>query len=136
VLWGAWHGTGLIVNHWWENHRPRRFRLPGWIGWLATLLLVLYGWLLFRAESLDQVLRLTAALGEPSLPRWWLACVRNFMVLASPLVLIEFCQGRVGNLDSPLWLSRWPRALLQGALLLAIIAFWKPEAAPFIYFQF
>jgi alginate O-acetyltransferase complex protein AlgI len=136
VVWGFWHGLGLIVNHWWQRHRPLHRPLPGWIGWLATLLFVLYGWLLFRAQSLDEVVRLTAALGEPSLPRWWLPCLRNFIVLASPLLLIEFWQVRAGSLESPFRLSRWPRAALQGALLLAILAFWEPEAAPFIYFQF
>jgi len=33
-------------------------------------------------------------------------------------------------------LRPWPRAILQGVLLLAIILFWERNEVPFIYFQF
>lgn len=51
VLWGGLHGIYLVINHLW---RRTGLRLPGPIGWAATLAAVLIGWVLFRAPSLDR----------------------------------------------------------------------------------
>jgi len=61
VLWGALHGAGLAANHLlaqaWET-RAAAWRLPEpllrWSGRLATLLLVIVGWVLFRASTLQE----------------------------------------------------------------------------------
>jgi D-alanyl-lipoteichoic acid acyltransferase DltB (MBOAT superfamily) len=136
LLWGLWHGLGLIANHWWARHRPWPRPLPAWAGWLLTGLFVLYSWLLFRAQSLDDVLQLTAALGHLSMPPWWLPFLKNLVVLTIPLAIIQAWQWRSRNLDAPLALPFWARGLLQGAILLVLTAFWTQEASPFIYFQF
>ncbi len=136
VLWGVWHGLGLIVNRWWEQHRPWARPLPVWVGWLGTQVFVLYGWMLFRASSIDQVLAFSRALTVFKLPSWWQPYLLNLVVLTGPLLLIEIWQWRSNRLNVPLGLPRWSRAALQAAMLLVVIAFWEPEAAPFIYFQF
>jgi hypothetical protein len=58
------------------------------------------------------------------------------LALAAPLLAIEYWQWRSGDLNVPIKLRLWPRAALQAAMLLAIVAFWQPDASPFIYFQF
>jgi D-alanyl-lipoteichoic acid acyltransferase DltB (MBOAT superfamily) len=136
VLWGLWHGLGLMFNRFWEQLLGERKVLPSWLAWLLTQAFVLYGWLLFRAASLDQVLQMTRSLATFSLPLWWRPFLGNLLALAAPLLAIEYWQWRSGNLNAPITLRLWPRAALQAALLLAIIAFWQPDASPFIYFQF
>jgi alginate O-acetyltransferase complex protein AlgI len=137
VLWGVWHGLGLMANRWWEERSgTQQARCPAWLGWLATQVFVLYGWMLFRAGSIDQVLSFTSALGNFSMPVWWCPYVKNLAVLAAPLVAMQVWQWRSGNLNAALGLSRWARAALQGGMVLIIIAFWESEASPFIYFQF
>ena len=136
VFWGAWHGLGLILNHLWRRFRPASIVIPFWLGWLLTQAFVLYGWLLFRAGSLHQVIQFTAALGNFSLPSWWTIYLRDLLGLASPLVLIELWQWRSRDLDVPMRLSTWPRAALLAALLVTIVAFWRQDATSFIYFQF
>ena len=65
VLWGAWHGVGLAVQRSPLADSkivilgPRLHRI---FGWSATMLFVLYSWLLFRAESLGQIGSMTRAL--------------------------------------------------------------------------
>src|SRR3954453_21770288 len=49
VLWGAFHGGGLVAEH----ALGGRIRAPGWLRWLVTLNLVVFGWILFRSQSID-----------------------------------------------------------------------------------
>jgi len=136
VLWGLWHGVGLAVNRWWQTRVGAHLKIPTWLARLITTAFVLYGWMVFRANSIDQVWECTNALARCSLPVWWRPYVGNLVVLASPLIAMQFWQWRAGNLNVPLELPRWARAALQGVMVLTVYAFWEPEAAAFIYFQF
>ncbi len=49
--WGAFHGLGLVGEHAWGG----RVKLPGWLRWLVTFHLIVFGWVLFRAQSLSDV---------------------------------------------------------------------------------
>ncbi len=50
VIWGLWHGAGLITHHFW---RKLDIPMPLVLSWGLTLLFVLLGWVLFRAETID-----------------------------------------------------------------------------------
>jgi D-alanyl-lipoteichoic acid acyltransferase DltB (MBOAT superfamily) len=136
LLWGCWHGLGLAMNHAWVTRTRSRWRLPGWCGWGLTTLFVLYGWLLFRAASLDQIWQLTSGLGTWSVPSWTRAFLVNLCALTLPLVLMQVWQYRTGNLLVPLTLPWWAKGLLEALLLLCVAAYWEPDGSPFIYFQF
>jgi len=81
VMWGALHGLGLSLNHWWANSRKCRVpkvRERAWSRAIAIFLtfhFVCLSWVVFRAESLAsawQVLKRLGALqfaaGNLSLP--------------------------------------------------------------------
>jgi D-alanyl-lipoteichoic acid acyltransferase DltB (MBOAT superfamily) len=106
------------------------------LAWLATMLFVLYGWLLFRAGSFAHIVSLTRALGTFSLPVWTQSYCLNLAVFTLPLAAMQIWQAKTNNLLAPLTLPRWAQALLQGVLLIAIVLFWEKEKVPFIYFQF
>src|SRR2546427_545349 len=63
VIWGLWHGAGLSIHRMWTK---RNDATPSVVwrftGWAATMLFVLYGWLLFRAGSVEHIVSLTRAL--------------------------------------------------------------------------
>jgi D-alanyl-lipoteichoic acid acyltransferase DltB (MBOAT superfamily) len=137
VLWGLWHALGLILQRSPIIPNPiTNLRLRQVVSWLLTLAFVFYGWLLFRATSLEQIIAMTRALGNFSVPPWIQNYVLNLCVFAAPLVLVEVWQYRRHNLLVALTLPPWARAALQGALLFAILLFWEKEHVPFIYFQF
>jgi alginate O-acetyltransferase complex protein AlgI len=48
VLWGAFHGVGLVVEH----ALGGRVRAPAWVKWFVTFHLIVFSWILFRSESL------------------------------------------------------------------------------------
>lgn len=130
VLWGVWHAAGLMINR--AFGRP----LPRALSWSMTMGFVLYGWLLFRARSLDQIMDMTRALGNFSAPAWLNSYLINLGVFVLPLVAMEVWQAKSRNLLVPLTLRPWARAILQGVLLLGIILYWERNKTPFIYFQF
>ena len=106
------------------------------LSWMATLLFVLYGWLLFRAGSFAQIVAMTRALMDLSAPVWAGSYLLNLVVFAAPLALVEIWQEKSRNPLAPLSLPGPARAGLQGMLLVAIVIFWEQKDVPFIYFQF
>ena len=56
VVWGALHGTFLMINHLW-NAKVRRNARPGRmarvLGWFLTFICVMIAWVVFRAESMS-----------------------------------------------------------------------------------
>ena len=61
VIWGALHGTFLMINHLW-NAKVRRHATPGRLarvaGWLLTFVCVMVAWVVFRAESVNAALEI------------------------------------------------------------------------------
>jgi alginate O-acetyltransferase complex protein AlgI len=45
VLWGAFHGAGLVTEH---ALGDRWTRLPAWLRWVVTFHLICFGWILFQ----------------------------------------------------------------------------------------
>jgi D-alanyl-lipoteichoic acid acyltransferase DltB (MBOAT superfamily) len=139
ALWGLWHGAGLAIQRVWSGDSSgpasqSTFRLAA--SWIATLLFVLYGWLLFRARSLTQIADMTRALADFSAPPWTQSFILNLLVFVTPLVLMELWQVKSHNRLVALTLPGWARTALQGALLVAVALFWEKKGATFIYFQF
>ena len=60
VLWGAFHGILLVINHFWRAMRKqskffnRSFGIYGqFIGWFITFYAVVHAWVLFRAPNFE-----------------------------------------------------------------------------------
>lgn len=141
VLWGFWHGFGLAGHRFFAGHekkdQPPQRRLPRLVAsWLLTMAFVLYGWLLFRAKSFQQIRSMTVALADFTTPVWLGSYLINLAVYLTPLVLVEIWQSRTQSEDGPIQLPIWVKGLLQGAVLLAIFLYWEKADVPFLYFQF
>ena len=141
VLWGAWHGGGLMLQRLFNSSSDPTVVKPAALprkilSWAATMLFVLYGWLLFRARSMEQILDMTRALGSFTAPVWLGSFALNLAVFAAPLIALEIWQAKSGSRLAPLTLPSWGRIALSGALLVAIVLFWENQQVPFIYFQF
>ena len=139
VLWGLWHGAGLALTR--SSISNFQFsilnsKVGRSLAWLATMLFVFYGWLLFRATSLSQITAMTRALSDFTAPAWITSFVLNLIVFTLPLAAMELWQHKTRNLLAPLALPRWLLMTLQGALLTAVILFWDKKGSTFIYFQF
>jgi alginate O-acetyltransferase complex protein AlgI len=144
VLWGGLHGIALAVHRAWKVWRPfgrlarnRPFRVgSALLARVATLAVVLAGWILFRAQTLgaawDYMVRIatwesggTRLLSPYILP----AC------LAVLLVHLLVHKDRNWALELP----QRPvpvRLMCYASIVFLIVSFGASDAAPFIYFQF
>jgi alginate O-acetyltransferase complex protein AlgI len=152
VIWGLWHGSFLVIERVWftRGHRTDR-RLPSglfaWPVWphIYTLLVVMIGWVFFRAETLPGAIAFFRAMAgltdaAPTVytvawyltPELWLALVAGAIGSAPwvPAVAARIDDG--GN---------WSVALLNTAalmtlLVLSIMSMAARTYNPFIYFRF
>ncbi len=135
VLWGVFHGAILMayravpgVESALRASRPRTV-----FAWVVMFGLTQFGWLLFRAESLDQI---GYFLVNGSL---WPRAGGGLLSLALviwPLVVLDLWQWRRGNLLAGLALPPLRRGLLYAVQVGAIMLFGVRESIEFVYFQF
>jgi alginate O-acetyltransferase complex protein AlgI len=132
VLWGTLHGTCLVVEH----QLRGRMHAPAWLRWAIVFNVVVFGWILFRSESLslagDFISRLVVP-GEATL--WTPAAV------AAVVAVIGFQLLPPAPLERlRLWVAHLPAPALGAGLaaVIAVVGATVPtgEVPPFIYFQF
>jgi alginate O-acetyltransferase complex protein AlgI len=132
VLWGAFQGAGLVTEH----VLGGRIRAPVWLKWFVTFHLIVFGWILFRSESIHLAAVFISRLFTAGAPTLWTAPVLGAIVLVIGLQLLpekplERFQVRI---------ERMRPALLAVGLAIVIVfaAATVPSQGvpPFIYFRF
>ena len=144
VLWGAWHGSFLVVERFLGKRKLWR-PVPAFLSVPKTMLIVIVGWILFRAASVGQawdVVRGMAGANGWALPEsfTWELTGLEVTTLLLGLALI--------------YLAPWWRSLLwrlptrrQGTLqnahllilplfILGVFRLSAQSFSPFLYFQF
>jgi D-alanyl-lipoteichoic acid acyltransferase DltB (MBOAT superfamily) len=146
VLWGAYHGTLLCLHRIWLKHVKPKPRQKGsawieWAGHLAAVLIMfcftLYGWLLFRAVSLEQIIAFTGGFLNPA---GWvnvatLKGLAQQAIYFMPMMLVEgwMLRRQVTELVFP---SAWANGLLHALLIVIIVILGSQGSETFIYFNF
>jgi len=132
VLWGLFHGLGLVGEH----AVGGRLHAPGWLRWAVTFHLVVFGWILFRSESLDLAGTFLSRLPVTGPATLWsvpvvLAIVGVIGLQLLPARGVEAVQVRLERVR--------PVLLATGfAVLVAFVGATVSGqgVAPFIYFRF
>jgi alginate O-acetyltransferase complex protein AlgI len=132
VLWGAYQGAGLVVEHAMKG----RIRAPAWLKWLVTFHLIVFGWIVFRSSSIALLKTFLARLfvsGPATL--WTLPVLAAIVIAIGPQLLppawVDGVQVRLER--------QRPLALAIGlAFVIVFAAATVPSAGvpPFIYFRF
>ncbi len=136
ILWGLWQALGLILHRAWTELKSPRWRIPVPLAWATTFVWVLFGWMLFRAESVDAIYRYVAALATYSPPMWTTSYARPLFWLIVPFFIFQFAQWK-RNATIPFPAPMMTRAICQALLMLGIFVYAQNAASrPFIYFQF
>jgi alginate O-acetyltransferase complex protein AlgI len=153
VVWGLYHGGFLVLE---RGFRGRSLRVWSPLAHAATLLVVLVGWVIFRAETLSQAGAFLAAMaGQASGTgtEWYLE------MYLDPVFAMAFAAGLVGSVPwLPALVRAWRAAVARSqggrrtaldalgqlAALAALVAVGLASAMqlsiathnPFIYFRF
>ncbi|MCB1746349.1 MAG: MBOAT family protein [Gammaproteobacteria bacterium] len=131
VAWGGLHGLGLCANRWWGG---RGWTMPRGLAWLLTLLFVIVGWVLFRAESFSVAAHVLGGMGGMAGAGrfdddgWIVVGLGAALALLGPSN-VELSRGRLVT-------TPWARSLLALLLVAVLMRVGQGRALEFIYFQF
>ncbi|MBL9138441.1 MAG: MBOAT family protein [Verrucomicrobiales bacterium] len=140
VLWGAFHGILLAIERW-RGKRSLYDALPRPARVGATFLLMLFSWVLFRAENLSAALdyyRAMLGLGDTGVAAPLIAAAiytpYHALVLAVGTALV------FQPVQAHDWAERpvtWGRtAMLTPLFVLSLMGMFTQAFNPFLYFQF
>jgi alginate O-acetyltransferase complex protein AlgI len=134
VAWGAWHGAILAIEKFYgDKFGP--LPIPQWLRIAKTMLLVMIGWVFFRAESLTDALRMfKAMLGLSGVD-----LSQSILWQINSDVLLVLLLGAVMVYALPVIrrYSHTPiRFLLIPLFLWALTTLSAQSFTPFLYFQF
>ena len=148
ILWGAWHGMALAIHKLWMSIFPRQKALGYQMHWpwrligvLITFNFVCFGWLFFRAESMQTASLMLHQIFEnfnPTIIPQVLAGYTGVFLL----ILLGYALHMLPGLCED-WAKRVVTAMpLMAQVLLAACIVWivmqvkSSDIQPFIYFQF
>ena len=139
VLWGLWNGFWLIL----ERATPLKKVSHTLFGHVYMLLIVMLGFILFRAESLTQAGRICRALADFRFEREGTILLRGVLsakVLAAGAVAVFLSTGLQRKLAEKLRRSSGCQAAEYAAsllcLALCVLRIASASFNPFIYFRF
>ena len=144
VLWGFYHG-GLLIGHRLATPALRNIatltegalRLPWLVFRIAAMfVLTCYGWLLFRATSLQQITDMTIVLVSPfdQIP---VDSMNKVLVLVAPLLVVQLIQYNYHKLEfmRQIWLTPTMGTIVYSLMAYGIL-FLGASPQAFVYFQF
>lgn len=134
VLWGVYHGLLLIIHRMWTERAGARMPdtfLGTAVSRVVMFHLVCAGWLLFRADSLQQVgVVLTAMTSAASLGALGIKGVAAIVMVSLFLAWVERHEGA-----RRMWSPAWQAAAI-GLLWLGVVLGPPSSTQAFLYFQF
>ncbi|MCB9849902.1 MAG: MBOAT family protein [Phycisphaerales bacterium] len=142
VAWGAYQGALLIAHRAvmpvltrWLRFESRFVRgIWSAVAVLSFFQLVCFGWLIFRANALSQIVDLTAdMLRGISLHG---SGLRTLLFYAAPLLIMQIVQYLRSDLNVLLKLPAPVRGMAYALMFYGLVLFGEGFDKPFIYFQF
>jgi alginate O-acetyltransferase complex protein AlgI len=143
VLWGLFHGLLLLLDA--QVGKPLRARLPDravarFGQWFVCFHLVVFGWILFRAESLEAFVLVVGSIAGD------LGALRSGGGGPSPMQL-AFIAGTFGfvamsalerrlRLLHRIWSSATASVVFAAVLIVLMLLLALPDGPTFIYFRF
>ncbi len=158
VAWGAYYGLFLCIEKYVSEMVPAvKDRLPSLVRFLMTMLIVLFGWVIFRSPTLSYAvnyLKVMSGLSNPEsyVQPWGLLFGNRDLFLLFIGSIIVFFKAPGQYLKLPAWFSSaWSESMTLGGgggqismtflatialFLVSVMAMLSSEYVPFLYFRF
>jgi alginate O-acetyltransferase complex protein AlgI len=144
VIWGALHGTGLVINRIWNSifgDRLRAGRAGRILAIFITFQFVSFCWIFFRAETMDNVFIMLQQIGRNFSPGSYstvLPAYGNVFIMIVVGYIIHFLPESVKESYRGVFI-RIPLAAKFAVIMLIAVMLYQLQSAeilPFIYFRF
>lgn len=146
VVWGAYHGILLIAQRQFQSFTRRlNFTTPeplaDFLSWSITFPLMCLGWILFRANNLQQASSMFRTVFEPSAYRH-LTLKPNFFLITLLILVAYFAVCGYGWLaqrweESLTWRrTAWLLSPVVYSVLIVAVIIWSKQKSVFVYMQF
>jgi D-alanyl-lipoteichoic acid acyltransferase DltB (MBOAT superfamily) len=140
LVFGLLHGVGLSANQIWKK---KKLKMPGWLGWLVTFLLVVIAFVFFRSPSVGSAIRMLSEM-LPHSPLSGLGSLRGILPQNATILVRPVAIGTVPAFwfksSAELSKSFRPTALTActtaALLLLSLVYINSTAAKQFVYFAF
>ncbi len=152
LIWGLWHGLFMLIERVLKS-KNLKWKIPSFIKWLYTMLVVTFGWVLFKLEEIGPTLDYMGVMFHTKVNsftafslRYYLDNKTIFLLVLAVIVTIPWAQilpRRLGSAiaavsiadsGSPAVIVK--RILLLLLLLLSMMFIVNSTYSPFIYFKF
>lgn len=142
IVWGLWHGLFLVIER--LGFKKVLDKLPKFIGWIYTMLIVLVGWVFFRADTLSAAMKYLGEMfsftgglanGMAQFDNLSFIITVIAMVLCTPVY--RFVKEKLEKTESGKKAAFVVGAVLAtGLFILSVIFLTGSGYNPFIYFRF
>ncbi len=142
IIWGLWHGLFLVIER--LGFKKVLDKLPKFVGWLYTMLVVLVGWVFFRAETLADAVEYIKCMftfgggitnGMAQFDNLSFFITLAAVILCAPVY--TFVKSKIEKTESGKKASFVIEAVLAAVLLVLSVVFLTGSGYnPFIYFRF
>jgi alginate O-acetyltransferase complex protein AlgI len=138
LIWGAWHGFWLAVERA-LGAKARGGVWPYLLAWPLTMILVMIGWVMFRATNVSEAMDIY--LGMVGHNGWAFSIATKWQIQPTEIAaLMTGCVISVMGNYFATWVRRTPDALRLTSnfalMCTACIALMAQTHSPFLYFQF
>ena len=142
IVWGLWHGLFLVIER--LGFKKALDKLPKFIGWIYTMLVVLVGWVFFRADTLSAAMKYLGEMfsfsggvanGMAQFDNLSFIITAIALVLCTPVY--QLVKGKLEKTEGGKKAAFVIGAVLAtGLFILSVIFLTGSGYNPFIYFRF
>jgi len=142
VLWGFYQGAILIIHRFFTrnvfkpNHERKESPIASVIKISLFFHVVCFGWLLFRADSVQQIGNFSYLLVTDIDVNEVFSNIKKLIFYISPLLIMQLIQVKTGKMN---FLLSWPipiKVTFYLCVFISLLLFGEFGASEFIYFQF
>ena len=142
IVWGLWHGLFLVIER--LGFKKVLDKLPKFIGWIYTMLVVLVGWVFFRADTLSAAMKylgemfsFTGGLSNGMAQFDNLSFIITVIAIVLCTPVYQFLKSKLEKTEGGKKAAFVIGAVLAtGLFILSVIFLTGSGYNPFIYFRF
>ncbi|VYT80779.1 MBOAT family protein [Clostridium tertium] len=141
ILWGIWHGIFLVIERA-INKKNWYINIPSLIKYIVTMFIVIIGWVLFRANSVEQALGYISVMfgvnAEATLYEFTYFINKKLIlwIAIASLGAVPFISNKFKKYNGNKKFEVISTVVISILFILSIVFIVNSTYSPFIYFQF